>query len=339
VQQEDAGVMHRRRILAAIRSGVPQRTGVYLFLDGDGRVSYVGKSVNLRKRMASYFQRRWPAVDIRMGEMAAGIRGFRFHETETELLALLLEDELIKKYLPRYNTRQKEFLEYRYLVVTKDEYPACMEISHDEVTEGQRIFGPFRDRVFLDDVTRVVHHVLNLRTCRDSTPVNRCVNFELRRCKGPCRGKTTPLEYAVIVDRTIDFLNGEETFVLETLASAMEAAARGHRYEIAAELRDRMAFCTRFCKRQRFIQRFKTEALVLTECGEKEWTHVFVRGRLRADGRTYSGSELEQVIAESAADSAEADARFLLDRAGIVYRYMESTRFPPACRSTWRKIS
>ena len=309
--------MHHDRLHSAIRKSVPERPGVYLFFGGDRRVSYVGKSVNLKKRMLSYFHRNWPAVDIRIGEMVSGARDFRYHETETELLALLMEDELIKEYLPRYNTRQKEFAEYRYLMLTGEDYPACRETSCPEEGEGQRIFGPFRDRYLLDDVVWVIHNVLNLRACGESPPVKKCVNFELGRCPGPCRHEISPSEYTGIVDRVVDFLNGEEMYVLDEMESAMESAASEHRFETAAELRDKMAFCRRLCTRQRFIQKFKTQVLTLTERGSKEWTYVFVRGRLAAHGHALADAEVDRNAYEQ-----ESDARFLLDRANIVYSWI-----------------
>ena len=140
---------------------LPKTSGVYLFLDSREYPLYIGKSVNLRTRVASYL-RNDSGQEERIQRMVHEARSLRYVETETELMALLLEDSLIKKYLPVYNIRQKQFRDYRYLQLSVDAYPRLITLE-DPGQIQTNIYGPFRDRFFIQ---RRLHLSLN---CHNET--------------------------------------------------------------------------------------------------------------------------------------------------------------------------
>jgi excinuclease ABC subunit C len=309
------------RVIDAIRKNVPPSTGVYRFFDGNKKVLYIGKSVNLRRRMLSYFRHEYDAVDPAIGRMILSIRDFDYVVTETELQALLLEDELIKERLPEYNTRQKSYEEYRYVLLSDDPFPALKMVSSRDESEGGVYFGPYRDRYFVDDLLNVIQKHLHLRVCTDPVPHRKDSHFSIGRCKGPCRQGISVENYALIARDVIDFLNGDGSLVIDRIEREMEAAAARMSFEKAAALKDRIEFCRRFCVRQRFINKFKTQKLTVLERGRKEITHVFVKGWLETrPDLTSNGARAAPVTGHR---DGEGDARFILDRANIVFSWIQ----------------
>lgn len=313
-------------VASAIKKEAPRKPGVYLFYDRKGRPMYVGKSVNLRNRMLSYFYRAPEALESRTRRMVHGIRGFAYRTAATELIALLLEDELIKIHQPHYNVRQKEYLECRYLLLTNDEYPTCKIVDHSADFRDARIFGPFKDRFVAGDLLDLIHRHLRLRSCRDSRPARKCMNFEIDLCRGPCRRKVSPVEYASVVERVAEFLNGDETRVVSVAESALTEAVQAREYDKAARLRDQIEFSRSFCRRQRFVRRFKTETIVVSSTDGENYEHKFVKGRLVGLRRSGPGGAVEIQIPRGEEGSTENDPRHLLDRANVVYGWVRKER-------------
>jgi len=304
---------------ASIRDTVPAQPGVYLFVNKAGEVLYVGKSVNLRSRMLSYFRWRHDKVETRTGQMIHGIETFDFFATRTELQALLIEDELIKRELPRYNIRQKEFDENRYLLLTCDPYPALKTIEDQQSDIDGVLFGPFKDKYFTTRLLDFICHHFHFRACTDQVPCEKCVSYDIGACAGPCRNTVSEKDYGVITERVTGFLHGDDSHATATIEGELEAAVAGRHYERAAALRDQLQFCQRFCSRQRFIHRFETSKLVIME-GEVE--HLFDRGRW-ITGRDQPTNREQQLATESDLDiEAASDIRFMRDRANVVYTWL-----------------
>jgi len=302
------------KIAAAIRANVPDTTGVYLFFDNDGGVIYVGKSVRLKSRMLGYFSGKSAAAHPRLERMVRGIKGFDYRTTETELQALLLEDELIKAKKPGFNVRQNEYEAYRYLLLTQDDYPALKAVLSDDVRAGQNLFGPFRDRFFVQDLLELIHKYLHIRACTESVPGGKSLYYDLGFCRGPCRDKIGTGEYAGLVGDTSDFLNGNGETIIERIERDMDVAVRAREFEKAAALRDKIEFCRRFCARQLFTRRFGSEKLTVLDRSSADKPHVFVKGHVeqRPDG--------------DGARAAHGDRRFLLDRANIIYNWINRNK-------------
>lgn len=309
---------NKQKIIAKIRHEVPLNPGVYLFYDEKGKLIYIGKSINLKQRMLSYFRKNLSGMEPRIQQMIFHIQGFDFYETESELSALLLEDELIKKKQPYFNIRQQEFPQYRYLLLTDDRFPTCRMIDHCEDFGSQNVYGPFRDRYFAADILEIIQRDFNLRACEEPHPVGKSLYYEFGYCRGPCRKKITRREYSEIVEQVVQFLNGDETFVLQKLNRAMAEAAVAQNFEQAAQLKNKITFCKNFCTRQRFINQFKSRNLIIQETGARHLIYIFKRGNLKRSNGT-GGLPLDFLHNNS---GQKQDVRFLLDRANIVYKWL-----------------
>ena len=314
----------QERLTAAIRQAVPRTPGVYLFRDETGKTICIGKSIDLRQRMLSYFTGYPARVERRVGQMILNIRAFDYREAATELLALLLEDALIKREAPIYNIRQLKYERYRYLVLTDDLYPTCRIVDREDASSGT-VFGPFGDVYFARSILELVNRHFKLRSCVDPVPFRRSPNFELGLCSGPCRNRTSVPEYEVIVSRVTEFLRGREDWIVRVLSESISESAEALNYEKAAELKTKLDFCRAFCARQRFIHRFKTGTLTIRDLGDRAASYEFLQGNLisvRPTDRQCSpgGAAGQELIPPM------ADPRKVLDRANLIYSWLNRDR-------------
>jgi excinuclease UvrABC nuclease subunit len=324
----------RKRLAAEVRGTVPPAPGVYAFLDGGGRLLYVGKSLNLRKRMGSYFGRNPLTAEPGFGQLVASIRSFAWWQTRSELLALLMEDVLIKEHLPPSNTRQREMPENRYLELTDDAFPACLIVEHVPDFGERDVFGPMKDKYFAGSLREVLGQALGIRTCRSSEPNRRCLEYDLGRCAGPCRDAVGAGEYAELVARARDFLRGDVEEVVDRLVRARDRAAETRRFEDAARLRDAIDTCRRYGIHERFARRFLSEDCEIV-CDRDGIEYRFERGALvsprtvivargqsegheTADGDGFRPEEAGREAVAALHQLPSADRRILTDRARIV---------------------
>ena len=314
-------------LVEKVRRQSPEGPGVYLFRGDRDEILYVGKAVNLQRRMLSHLRVDPMADDPATHGWSTRSAIFEFQPTPSELLALLREDELIKRHRPRFNVRQNEFLEYRYLELTADEYPRLRMLDHEADFGSRQVFGPYRDRYLIDDVLGLIRDHLGLRSCNASVPTDRCIEFELGHCTGPCRNAISPRHYDQVVARTVAFLDGDVSEVAARLAKAMESASERLDFEKAQELKERLGFCNRFGERQRFFAAFRDRKLIVVEeaADHPARTYVFQLGRLTGNG---TAAELVAQGGEGGSFSAGAavvlddDPRFVLDRAAIVHGWL-----------------
>ncbi len=219
--------------------------GVYRMLDDKGDVLYVGKARNLKKRVSSYA--RPTGHSARIGRMISATAQMMFLTTETETEALLLEQNLIKQLKPRYNVLLRDDKSFPNIYVSTDhDYPQAKKHRGARKGHGQ-YFGPFASA---GAVNRTLHHlqrVFLLRDCSDSMFESRtrpCLQYQIKRCSGPCVGKIDKQEYRATVHDAIKFLQGKTTGIQETLAKQMAAASEAMEYEKAAAIRDRIQALT-----------------------------------------------------------------------------------------------
>lgn len=302
---------HHVTLVKTIRDRVPGESGVYLFRGEDGEILYVGKAVNLRNRMLGHLHADPQNDEPRHTRMVFAIRDFEYETTSSELLALLREDELIKQHQPRFNVRQNEILEYKYLELTTDEFPRLCMIDHEDDFGGRQVFGPYRDRYLIDRILQLIHQYIGLRSCTDRNPVDKCLEFDLGHCVGPCREGVTAADYRQAVARSVAFLGGDVLEVVSKLRMAMGRASKSLDFEKAQELKERLDFCERFGERQRFLQEFREKKLVVKKAGEPPRTYTFLHGHL-TDGSTQT----------TVSKAAGEDPRLLLDRATIVHSWL-----------------
>jgi len=317
---------YRRDLLTAIRKKIPGSPGVYLFSDQNDDLMYVGKSVNLRQRISSYFPADVTRCEYRIREMIQLIADIEYYETGTELLALLLEDSFIKTRHPRYNVRQQQYMGYQYILLTEDVYPTCKMISHADDPGPGQLFGPFKSKFFVRDLLWIIRRFLKLRSCEEPEPVRFSLGFEFGYCTGPCRHKISTETYADIVNRVVDFLQGDGDHVIYIITEAMEKASALLRFEKAEELKERLDFCERFCERQRFLHRFKNERLTLHENGIVNAIYRFEKGQLTSlRGAPSEARECKSLLRQELIHE-ENDPRFLLDRGNIVYSWIRNEK-------------
>ena len=225
---------------------VPTDPGVYLMKDGAGQVIYVGKAVNLRQRLRSYFTEN-PVGSEKVLAMIRRIEDFTYLVTRNELEALILESNLIKRYQPFYNILLKDDHDYPYIKVTlQEEYPRVMKAYRigDDVKEGARYYGPYLNGD-LNRALRTIHQMFALKTCRRVFPRDvgkerPCLNYYIHRCVGPCLGTVSADDYRAEVMKVCAYLEGRYDGIVRNLEDQMLEASEGLKFEKAAVLRDRV---------------------------------------------------------------------------------------------------
>lgn len=221
---------------------LPAKPGVYIMHDAKDTIIYVGKAINLHSRVRSYFRKnigRGPQID----KMVTQIVRFEYIVTDSELEALVLENNLIKEYNPRYNTMLKDDKTYPYIKVTVYEtYPRVL-FSREMKKDKSRYFGPFTSAGAVKDTIDLINKLYMLRTCSRSltgeTMKDRaCLNHHIKQCMAPCQGNVTQEQYREQVDKALDFLNGNYNSILKELEKSMKEASDNLEFEEAIKYRD-----------------------------------------------------------------------------------------------------
>ena len=221
---------------------LPAKPGVYLMHDAQDNIIYVGKAVSLRNRVRSYF-RDSTVKSPKIQKMVSLIARFEYIVTDSELEALVLENNLIKEHNPKYNTMLKDDKTYPYIKVTVGEpYPRVL-FSRLMKKDKSRYFGPFTSAAAVKDTIELLNKLFKLRTCSRNLPrdcgLDRpCLNYHIGQCMAPCQGKISREEYRRNVDRALEFLNGNYGMILDELQAKMVAAAEALVFEEAARIRD-----------------------------------------------------------------------------------------------------
>ncbi|MCM1568850.1 MAG: excinuclease ABC subunit UvrC [Roseburia sp.] len=221
---------------------LPHKPGVYIMRDDRDVILYVGKAIDLHNRVRSYFRTnigRGPAID----QMVSLIARFEYIITDSELEALVLENNLIKEHSPKYNTLLKDDKTYPYIKVTLgEEYPRIL-FSRTMKKDKSKYFGPFTSAGAVKDTIELLNKLYQLRTCNRSLPRDiglerPCLNYHIKQCLGPCQGYVDRESYRQQVAGAMEFLNGNYSPILKDLEQKMQAAAEEMRFEEAAGYRD-----------------------------------------------------------------------------------------------------
>jgi excinuclease ABC subunit C len=255
---------------------LPARPGVYLFKDGAGGILYVGKARVLRDRVRSYFQASRP-YDLHKGAMMAEIADLDLVVTDTEMEALALENNLIKRHKPRYNVLLRDDKNHPYLKLTlAEEYPRLYVVRRP-AEDGNAYGGPYIPASLGRKTASLVHRIFGVRSCKEALDGQRprpCLQYQIHRCIAPCVAEVCALpRYREACDDARMFLEGRTDEVLGRLRSAMEAAAAEERYEVAASLRDQI----------RTLDRLETpQKITTTDLEERDLVAAHVEGERAA---------------------------------------------------------
>jgi excinuclease ABC subunit C len=234
---------------------LPGETGVYLMKDAQGKIIYVGKALNIKNRVRSYFFSRH-ADSPRTRALVKNIHDLEYILTDSEIEALILESNLIKEHKPKYNVRLTDDKNYPYLRVSVQEPFPRLEIVRARKKDGARYFGPYTDTGAVNETLRLIKKIFPLRSCKQAAFAGRdqpCLNYHINRCAAPCRGGITPDEYRKMVDEVLLFLEGKREDLVKTLKSRMEKAAEELEFEKAAVIRDQLQAVEKVVARQKII--------------------------------------------------------------------------------------
>ena len=229
------------RIIAEFVRTLPRKPGVYRMIAADGEVLYVGKARSLRSRVASYTQPTRLAA--RLIRMVSATRTMEFSVTDSEAEALLLENNLIKRFRPRFNVLLRDDKSFPYIVIRRDtDWPQLAK--HRGTREpGNEYFGPFASATAVNRTLYALQRAFPLRSCSDgvfSTRTRPCLQYQIKRCTAPCVGRIDKPQYEAIVEDVRGFLGGRNREIQQTLSQRMEQASANLEFESAAILRDRI---------------------------------------------------------------------------------------------------
>lgn len=223
-----------------ILSRLPQEPGVYLMLGSDGSIIYIGKANSLKKRVTSYFQKK--DHDPKTSILVKNIEDIEYIVTESEIEALLLESNLIKKHKPKFNVRLKDDKRYPYIAVTMNEdYPRVI-YTRNINRNTDKYFGPYTDARAAKNSAAMINNLFKLKTCRRPLPLKEnerpCINYQIKKCSGACRNIISKDEYRSLINDAVNFLEGNVEPVMNSLNIRMKEYSEKMNFEKAASVRD-----------------------------------------------------------------------------------------------------
>ena len=247
--------------LKGIIQNLPETPGIYQYLNTEGNIIYVGKDKNLKRRVNSYFNREHPNGKTRI--LVSKIADIKYIVVKTEEDALLLENNLIKKYRPRYNVLLKDDKSYPSICVSNEYFPRVFK-TRNIIRDGSNYYGPYSHVPSMNALLELINKLYPLRTCRHSlTPENIrggkfdiCLEYHIKNCKGPCIGKQSHEEYMKDIREIKNILKGETQIVCDILLDEMKALASEMRFEEAQAIKEKYDLIESYRAKSEVVNRY-----------------------------------------------------------------------------------
>ena len=272
-EKSGSGIEIREELLAQVAL-LPDKPGVYLMRDQVGKIIYVGKAINLKNRVRSYFQLRGQSPKTEA--LVARIQTFETIVTASEMEALILECNLIKKHRPRYNISLRDDKTYPFIKVTwNEEYPRVYATRRVE-KDGAKYYGPYASAGAMHETLALLKRLFPLRSCRSMDARRPCLEFHINRCLAPCAGLVEVATYREMVQTVCLFLEGRSTDVEKDLKRRMLLASEEMKFELAARLRDQLAAVRQVTEKQNIVTGAgDQDVLGLARLGSQTCVQVF----------------------------------------------------------------
>ena len=303
---------------------LPAKPGVYMMINAQDEVIYVGKAISLKNRVRQYFQDS-RGKSPKILKMVSHISRFTYTITDSELEALILECNLIKEYRPKYNTMLMDDKAYPFIRVTlEEEYPRVM-FSRTQKRDKSRYFGPYTSAGAVKETLKLLHKLYRIRTCNKSLPADigkdrPCLNYQIGLCSAPCQGNISKEEYRKSIDAAMDFLGGKYDIVLKDLEQRMKAAAAEWKFEEAGAIKELYQNVQKVAQKQKITGNHGEEKDVIAcylEGGDAVVQSFFIR-----EGKMIGRDDFHMTI-----DKEETPAQVMN---GFVKQFYAGTPYIPA---------
>ena len=264
---------------------IPMKPGVYLFRDFKNKVIYVGKAKILRNRVKSYFRKN--QTDVKVEVLVSKIIDIEWIITDTEVEALLLENNLIKEYYPKYNIALKDGKSYPFIRITNELFPQIFT-TRNIIKDGSKYFGPYTDGKRLKKTMKIINKIFPIRKCKykidretiENKKIKLCLQYQMGNCGGVCQGLVEEDEYKEMVDAIIRFLNGKTDNIIQKINRQMINASEDLEYEKAARYRNQLKILNQYNNKQNIIQvDFKSRDIIVASVMENDAVVVLFRLR------------------------------------------------------------
>jgi excinuclease ABC subunit C len=333
--------------IQGILDTLPTKPGCYIYHNSDGKIIYVGKAVNLRNRVRSYFNSSHE-TDFKTRQLVANIADIEWIVVGSELEALILEMNLIKKHRPRYNIRLKDDKRYPYIKVRlQDPFPK-VSVTRQMVNDGSRYFGPYTSVWAVHQTLDVLRRIFPYLTCdreitgQDARP---CLYYDIKLCSGPCIGAVDRETYRQMIQDLCDFLDGRTDPIVSRLQDEMNQAAENLRFERAAALRDQIQAIDRVVEKQKVIsnEQADSDVIAMARSNGEACVQIFFIRSGKLIGREYFILEgaadepdtevIEEFIKQFYSEAASIPGQVLLpqevEEANIIQQWLRTRRGGP----------